>query len=109
MRLAAALTVMTLVAQRLVIASIAPELTTKAHWHDVIHDLRDAPTLHTYRMLREVRVSILAPLSGVVSRLLMSALVHRLALLRLWHTWHHGSSMMMSDIPAPRKPMKAHM
>ena len=60
MTLAPALTVVTSVAQWLVIEWL-PEVTTEAHWLYVVYDLCHAATLHAQRMLTKEGTPILAP------------------------------------------------
>ena len=58
--LAPALTVVTSMTQRLVIEWL-PEVTTEAHWLDVIYYLCHLPALHAQRMFTEEGTSVLAP------------------------------------------------
>jgi len=58
--LAPALTVVTSMAQWLVIEWL-PEVTTEAHWRDVVYYLCHLPALHAQRMLTEEGTSVLAP------------------------------------------------
>jgi hypothetical protein len=94
-RLAAALTVVASVTHGLVVVAVV-EAATEPHWLDVVHDLSHVATLHAQRMHGEVGTSVLAPLRGVVPRLLVPALVHLLALAWLGHAWHQSSLNMHS-------------
>lgn len=78
-----------------------PEVTTKAHWLDVVDDLCHAAALHAQRMLTEERTSVLAPRCTVVPWLLVSPLIHLLARLWVRHAWHHGSDSMISMMATP--------
>jgi len=46
--------------QRLMVEWL-PEVTTEAHWRDVIYDLCHLPALYAQRMLTEEGTSVLAP------------------------------------------------
>ena len=86
--------------QRLVVEWL-PEVTTEAHWLDVVDDLCHLPALYAQRMFTEEGTPILTPLSGVVPWLLVSPLVHLLARLWVWHARHYGSARMMSMMATP--------
>ena len=58
--LAPALTVVTSMTQWLVVEWL-PEVTTEAHWLDVVDDLCHLATLHAQRMFTEEGTSVLAP------------------------------------------------
>ena len=75
MTLAPALTVVASLTHRLVIGWL-PELTTKAHWCDVVDDSSDRLALYAQRVCGEVRTSVLPPLGCVVPWLLVPTLVH---------------------------------
>lgn len=65
-----------------------PEVTTEAHWSDVVYYLRDLAALHAQRMFTKERTTVLAPHATVVARLLVPPLVHLFARLRFWHARH---------------------
>jgi len=46
--------------QRLVVEWL-PEVTTEAHWRDVVDDLCHLPALHAQRMFTEEGTAVLAP------------------------------------------------
>jgi len=78
-----------------------PEVTTEAHWLDVVYYLCHLPALHAQRMFTEEGTSVLAPRCTVVPWLLVSPLVHLLARLWVRHAWHYGSDRMMSMMATP--------
>ena len=57
-----------------------PEVTTEAHWLDVIDDLCHLATLYAQRVLTEEGAPILTPLSGIIPLLLVSPRVHSFTL-----------------------------
>lgn len=65
-----------------------PEVTSEAHWLDVVHDRGDRLAHDAQRMLGEVRLAVAPPLRCVVPRLLVTARVHRLTLKWVRHPRH---------------------
>jgi hypothetical protein len=96
MTLAPALTVVALMAHRLVILHV-PEATAEAHAGDVVHDVSDAPTLHAQRVGGQERAPVLTPRGSVVPWLLVPALMHLLTAWRgVWHAWHYTRPLSMA-------------